>query len=53
MTTSNFVWKGAEILAGVESAVVDLVNENAEAVADKARSRVHESAPATWPTASR
>ena len=40
VTTSNFVWKGAEILAGVESAVVDLVNENAEAVADKARSRV-------------
>ena len=40
MTTQNFVWRGAEILAGVEDAVVDLVNENAEAVADKARSRV-------------
>ena len=40
MTTSNFVWRGAEIIRGVESAVVDLVNENAEAIADKASGRV-------------
>ena len=40
MTTQNFVWRGAEILAGVEDAVVGLVNENAEAVAAKAEQRV-------------
>ena len=41
MTTQNFVWRGAEILVQAEAAITDLVNENAEAIADRARGRVH------------